>query len=996
MIPKLADFGLARKNMASRDCRTFCGTPHYFAPEVITTFSSAGAKDTGYGKQVDMWSLGVILYILLSGIPPFEEDNLYRQILDGKYEFDVQEWTRVTEEAKRLVKAMMMVNPRERIDIRQALDHPWLKFPRLCTPARSHAEPGYSGREPVEDIRCPCSGRGGDRGGSRPRWLRPPMERLAELLEDDLDALATRTKRLTAEEPGTAEPVWRKLPSEELDAVCQLAEQAIHMGIDYRSLGIGWHHPASRSAYRAGRHRSIACEASRRRAAESRQRLRKLLEADDLRTGLVQTFVAEIGAARSPLAAVASFEGVVAALRGELLLPLRALNDARHREEQLRGLTPQQIEHWRQPTAMEHRRGLVTHEDGPGELGFFWATKIGGPSHGFDYETQCILPLLCNARHKVILVHEPSWPTHPVGRAHWRFLWSVGRLGGRGPWGGRMGGIGKNGKKAPSPRLWLETVNADFDAPVTKEGWEPAVLSHAIAKAEEMKVTLSVDTMLGDLLQRLLDTSGATAVEVAERILLRPSHAIVEASDYLSYQHDWVQDKDEITEPIPRALYQPVTARGLHQRPVHRMLKVFDQVLILFLLLFLARSTAELVPRRFGGNFTVTLAIRSEYTSYQMNGLQPGSTFRFRLRAVNAYGASSWSTESALLVCEPPTPPQGLTAQWPHERAVRPRLCWTAPEDVGGGAHDSLQITSYRIWMHYEGFQRLVAEVPGDKTCYELDLPELYSTTLAFSVNGINQVYEGPHTNTVELTTTGEGDRATGYEVYWDEGTGEVPAKLLETSTVPAAELDLSSWVTHTRRPCFQFRVRGLSAGGAGAFSAVAPVALGAAPSEVWGLRAMLAPRAGVVQIMWQEIQPYGCVYWYELQLLNVVYGNFSLITSGVATVELEELHSLDLYHFSVRACDVGACGAWSAPLALVPARPDSLFGPTAVTAAGYVEGLLTVSWVAEAWDREPFLDTFQVLAASEEEGPYVDVGVVPASAAPQLSFACNEPRRRR
>ena len=51
---------------------------------------------------------------------------------------------------------------------------------------------------------------------------------------------------------------------------------------------------------------------------------------------------------------------------------------------------------------------------------------------------------------------------------------------------------GKNGKKAPSPRLWLETVNADFDAPVTKEGWEPAVLSHAIAKAEEMKVTLSV------------------------------------------------------------------------------------------------------------------------------------------------------------------------------------------------------------------------------------------------------------------------------------------------------------------------------------------------------------------------------------------------------------------------------------------------------------------------------------------------------------------------
>jgi len=146
MVPKLADFGLARTNMKSRDCRTFCGTPNYFAPEVITSFSS-DSKSAGYGKQVDMWSLGVILYILLSGIPPFEEEQLYRQIVEGKYEFDVEEWNCITLEAKGFVKQMMTVDPVERINIHQALDHPWFKIARLCTPARSNVEPGRSFEE---------------------------------------------------------------------------------------------------------------------------------------------------------------------------------------------------------------------------------------------------------------------------------------------------------------------------------------------------------------------------------------------------------------------------------------------------------------------------------------------------------------------------------------------------------------------------------------------------------------------------------------------------------------------------------------------------------------------------------------------------------------------------------------------------------------------------------------------------------------------------------
>lgn len=129
MHPKIADFGLARKNMQSKDCKTFCGTPHYFAPEVINTFRDRETgENMGYGKQVDMWSLGVILYVLLSGTPPFEEDGLYEQILEGKYEFDVREWTTVSPEAKELIRRLMKVNPQERLTIQEAFELRWLRL----------------------------------------------------------------------------------------------------------------------------------------------------------------------------------------------------------------------------------------------------------------------------------------------------------------------------------------------------------------------------------------------------------------------------------------------------------------------------------------------------------------------------------------------------------------------------------------------------------------------------------------------------------------------------------------------------------------------------------------------------------------------------------------------------------------------------------------------------------------------------------------------------
>lgn len=135
MKPKLADFGLARMNMKTKDCKTFCGTPHYFAPEVIHTFRDRDAgQPGGYGKQADMWSLGVILYIMLSGIPPFEEEGLYEQILEGKYEFDVHEWNQVSPEAKELVRQLMTVNPKGRLTIQQTMAHKWFTVDHAGTP----------------------------------------------------------------------------------------------------------------------------------------------------------------------------------------------------------------------------------------------------------------------------------------------------------------------------------------------------------------------------------------------------------------------------------------------------------------------------------------------------------------------------------------------------------------------------------------------------------------------------------------------------------------------------------------------------------------------------------------------------------------------------------------------------------------------------------------------------------------------------------------------
>ncbi|XP_011059137.1 PREDICTED: calcium/calmodulin-dependent protein kinase type II alpha chain isoform X10 [Acromyrmex echinatior] len=119
---KLADFGLAIEVQGEAQAwYGFAGTPGYLSPEVL--------KKEPYGKPVDIWACGVILYILLVGYPPFwdeDQHRLYGQIKAGSYDYPSPEWDTVTPEAKNLINQMLTVNPGKRITASEALKHPWI------------------------------------------------------------------------------------------------------------------------------------------------------------------------------------------------------------------------------------------------------------------------------------------------------------------------------------------------------------------------------------------------------------------------------------------------------------------------------------------------------------------------------------------------------------------------------------------------------------------------------------------------------------------------------------------------------------------------------------------------------------------------------------------------------------------------------------------------------------------------------------------------------
>jgi len=122
---KLTDFGFAKEAAARDTLKTPCYTPYYVAPEVL------GSKK--YDLSCDIWSLGVIIYILLCGFPPFYSlqglpisPGMKKRIRLGQYEFPEPEWAEVSNEAKDLIRGCLKTNPEERLTIDQVIQTKWV------------------------------------------------------------------------------------------------------------------------------------------------------------------------------------------------------------------------------------------------------------------------------------------------------------------------------------------------------------------------------------------------------------------------------------------------------------------------------------------------------------------------------------------------------------------------------------------------------------------------------------------------------------------------------------------------------------------------------------------------------------------------------------------------------------------------------------------------------------------------------------------------------
>jgi calcium/calmodulin-dependent protein kinase I len=118
---KITDFSLAKIIPDDVFAITACGTPGYVAPEIL--------EGIGYGKEVDYWSIGVILYTLLCGLPPFKEDKnkeLFDKIKSAEYSFPSPEWDHISDLAKDLISKLLVTDPDQRLTADEILEHPWM------------------------------------------------------------------------------------------------------------------------------------------------------------------------------------------------------------------------------------------------------------------------------------------------------------------------------------------------------------------------------------------------------------------------------------------------------------------------------------------------------------------------------------------------------------------------------------------------------------------------------------------------------------------------------------------------------------------------------------------------------------------------------------------------------------------------------------------------------------------------------------------------------
>lgn len=125
-IIKISDFGFARVINNKEYLTTLCGTPVYMAPEIFT--------DDSYGKECDVWSTGVLLYFMLSGKHPFTMNDVndaevaFQGIKNGMMDFPDEDWGNISSEAIDLIKNCLVLNPKERLNIDEILDHKWFSM----------------------------------------------------------------------------------------------------------------------------------------------------------------------------------------------------------------------------------------------------------------------------------------------------------------------------------------------------------------------------------------------------------------------------------------------------------------------------------------------------------------------------------------------------------------------------------------------------------------------------------------------------------------------------------------------------------------------------------------------------------------------------------------------------------------------------------------------------------------------------------------------------